>query len=57
MFAYEGSVSLTIRTQQPKGNPAKGTTTEEERHPATKDRIASLFRLAGQCGVWLDWID
>jgi tRNA 2-thiouridine synthesizing protein D len=57
VFAYEGAVSLTIRAQQPHADPAKGTTVEEERHPTTKDWIASLFRLAGQRGVRLDWIN
>ncbi len=46
VFAYEGAVGLTMQTQQPHANPAKGTTVEEEQHPTTKDWIAALFALA-----------
>jgi tRNA 2-thiouridine synthesizing protein D len=57
VFAYEGAVNLTMKAQQPHANPVKGTTLEEEQHPTTKDWIASLFALAQQQGVKLDWIN
>jgi tRNA 2-thiouridine synthesizing protein D len=57
VFAYEGAVSLTIKAQQPHANPVKGTTVEEEKHPTTKDWVASLFRLAQEKEVKLDWIN
>ena len=43
VFAYEGAVNLTMRSQQPHANPAKGTSVEEEQHPTTKDWITTLF--------------
>jgi sulfur relay (sulfurtransferase) complex TusBCD TusD component (DsrE family) len=57
VFAYEGAVSLSLKSQQPHANPVKGTTMEEERHPTTKDWIAALFRLAEEKGVQLQWIN
>jgi tRNA 2-thiouridine synthesizing protein D len=57
VFAYEGAVSLAMRSQQPHANPVKGTSAEEEHHPTTKDWIAALFRLAEQKGVQLNWIN
>ena len=57
VFAYEGAVNLTMKGQQPHANPVKGTTVEEEQHPTTKDWIASLFKLASQKGVKLDWVN
>ena len=57
VFAYEGAVSLTIRTQQPHPNPARGTSAEEEVHPTTKDWVASLFELAAQRGAKLEWVN
>lgn len=55
VFAYEGAVNLTMKGQQPHANPVKGTTVEQEQHPTTKDWIASLFKLAKDKGVKLDW--
>lgn len=57
VFAYEGAVNLTMKGQKPHANPVKGTTVEEEQHPTTKDWIASLFKLATDKGVKLDWIN
>lgn len=57
VFAYEGAVNLTMKGQQPHANPVKGTTVEEEQHPTTKDWIASLFQLASEKGVKLNWIN
>jgi tRNA 2-thiouridine synthesizing protein D len=57
VFAYEGAVSLTMKAQQPHANPVKGTTVEEGKHPTTKDWVTSLFRLAEEKGVKLDWIN
>lgn len=57
VFAYEGAVNLAIKAQQPHANPVKGTTVEEEQHPATKVWVAALFRLAEQNGVQLNWIN
>jgi tRNA 2-thiouridine synthesizing protein D len=56
VFAYEGTVNLTMKAQQPHANPAKGTTVEEEQHPTTKDWIASLFTLP-QGTQTLEWIN
>lgn len=57
VFAYEGAVNLTMKAQQPHANPVKGTTVEQEQHPTTKDWIGSLFQLAKEKGVKLDWIN
>lgn len=57
VFAYEGAVNLTMRNQQPHPNPVKGTSVEQEKHPTTKDWVASLFNLANKQGVKLDWIN
>lgn len=57
VFAYEGAVNLTMKAQQPHPNPVKGTSVEQEQHPTTKDWIASLFSLASQKGVKLDWVN
>lgn len=57
VFAYEGAVNLTMRAQQPHPNPVKGTSVEEERHPLTKDWVASLFKLANKKGAKLDWVN
>ena len=56
VFAYEGAVNLTMMAQQPHANPVKGTTIEEERHPTTKDWIASRFALP-QGEQTLEWIN
>ena len=57
VFAYEGAVALTMKGQQPHPNPVKGTSVEQEKHPTTKDWIASLFALAKAGGRRLDWIN
>lgn len=57
VFAYEGAVNLTMAEQKPHPNPVKGTTVEEEDHPTTKDWIASLFALAKERGLELDWVN
>ena len=57
VFAYEGAVNLTMKSQQPHANPVKGTSLEEEQHPTTKDWIAGLFRLAKTQGVEMIWIN
>lgn len=57
VFAYEGAVSLTFKDQKPHPNPVHGTTVEEEKHPTTKDFVTSLFTLAKEKGVKLDWIN
>ncbi len=57
VFAYEGAVSLTIKDQKPHPNPVHETSVEEEKHPTTKDFVASLFELAKENGVKLDWIN
>lgn len=56
VFAYEGAVSLTMKNQQPHANPVKGTTTEQEQHPTTKDWVASLFAMKSP-DQKLDWIN
>jgi tRNA 2-thiouridine synthesizing protein D len=57
VFAYEGAVSLTIKDQQPHPNPVHETSVEEEKHPTTKSLVASLFALAKEKGVKLDWVN
>ena len=57
VFAYGRAVNLTTKTQQPHANRVKETSVEEERQTATKDRAASLFQLAKQQGVKLDWVN
>jgi tRNA 2-thiouridine synthesizing protein D len=57
VFAYEGAVNLTMNAQQPHANPVKGTSVEQEQHPTTKDWVGSLFNLASQRGVKLDWVN
>ena len=57
VFAYEGAVNLTMKSQQPHANPVKGTTVEEEQHPTTKDWVAALFQLAKEKGVQFNWIN
>lgn len=57
VFAYEGAVSLTMKSQQPHPNPIKGTSVEEEQHPTTKDWIGALFALASKSGAKLDWVN
>jgi tRNA 2-thiouridine synthesizing protein D len=56
VFAMEGAANLT-NTHQPPVNSIKETSVEEERQTATKDRAASLFQLAKQQGVKLDWVN
>lgn len=57
VFAYEGAVSLTMRTQAPHANPVKGTTVEQEQHPTTKDWVGALFQLANEKQAKLDWVN
>jgi tRNA 2-thiouridine synthesizing protein D len=57
VFAYEGAVGLTMKAQQPHPNPAKGTSVEQEQHPTTKEWVSSMFDLAKEKGVKLDWIN
>ena len=57
VFAYEGAVNLTMKAQAPHPNPVKGTSAEQEAHPTTKDWVASLFKLAKDRGVKLDWVN
>jgi tRNA 2-thiouridine synthesizing protein D len=57
VFAYEGAINLTTKTQQSPANPVKETSVEEEQQTAAKDRVASLFQLAKQQGVKLDWVN
>ncbi len=57
VFAFEGAVSLALSGQKPHPNPVHGTSVEEEKHPTTKAFIASLFELAKDRGVKLDWVN
>jgi tRNA 2-thiouridine synthesizing protein D len=57
VFAYEGAVNLTMKAQAPHPNPVKGTSVEQEAHPTTKDWVASLFKMAKDKGVKLDWVN
>jgi len=57
VFAYEGAVNLTMKAQQPHPNPVKGTSVEQEQHPTTKEWISSLFKLAREKEVKLDWVN
>ncbi len=57
VFAYEGAVNLTMKAQAPHPNPVKGTSAEQEAHPTTKDWVASLFKMAKDKGVKLDWVN
>lgn len=57
VFAYEGAVSLTLKDQQPHGDPVKGTGGEAESHPTTRAFVAGLLELAAQKGVKVDWVN
>ena len=57
VFAYEGAVNLTMKAQAPHPNPVKGTSAEQEAHPTTKDWVASLFKMAKDKGLKLDWVN
>ena len=57
VFAYEGAVNLTMKAQAPHPNPVKGTSAEQEAHPTTTDWVASLFKMAKDKGVKLDWVN
>jgi tRNA 2-thiouridine synthesizing protein D len=57
VFAFEGGVSLTMAGQKPHPNPVHQTSVEEENHPTTRAFIASLFELAKERGVKLDWVN
>jgi tRNA 2-thiouridine synthesizing protein D len=54
VFAYEGSVNLTMAGQQPHANPVKGTSADEEHHPTTKDWVASLFKSHADKLEWVN---
>ncbi len=56
VFAYEGAVAYSFSAQKPHQNPIKGTSIEEEKHPNTKDWVASLLKAAEAKGLKLDWI-
>jgi tRNA 2-thiouridine synthesizing protein D len=56
VFAYEGAVSLPLKDQSPHPNPVKGTTTEEEDHPTTKNFVRSLLEI-GRDNPLLTWIN
>ena len=67
VFAYEGSVSLTMKEQKPHPNPVKGTSVEEQKHPTTANFVAGLLATGKvdwiNCGMCVDergagdWID
>lgn len=67
VFAYEGAVNLTMKDQEAHPNPVKGTTAEEEDHPASSRFIAGLLATEQvdwiNCGLCVDergagnWID
>ena len=67
VFAYEGSVSLTMKEQSAHANPVKGTTVEEQKHPTTANFVAGLLATGKvdwiNCGMCVDergagnWID
>ena len=57
VFATEGAVNATAKTSQTPANSVKETSVEEERQAASKDAAASLFQLAKQHGVKLNWVN
>ena len=67
VFAYEGSVSLTMKEQKAHPNPVKGTSVEEQKHPTTANFVAGLLATGKvdwiNCGMCVDergagdWID
>ncbi len=57
VFAYEGSVALTMKDQQPHANPVEGTSAPQEEHPTTRVFVAGLLQLAAEKGVTLDWVN
>jgi tRNA 2-thiouridine synthesizing protein D len=57
VFAMEGAVNLNTKAPHPPANFVRATSAEEDRRTATKDRAASLFQLAKQRGVKLDWVN
>jgi len=57
VFAMEGAVNLSAKAPQSPANSMRETSAEEERPTATKDRAASLFQLAKNQGVRLDWVN
>src|SRR6266849_8579769 len=62
VFAYEGAVLLTMRSQAPHPNPVKGTSVEVQDHPTTAGFIAALLELRSgdpqfqwiNCGLCVD---
>ena len=55
VFAFEGAVGLALAGQKAHANPVHGTSVAEENHPTTKAFVASLFEVAAERGVTLDW--
>ena len=57
VFAYEGAVALSFMRQARHANAVHGRSEVEELHPLPREWIASLFTLAGDRNVTLDWIN
>jgi len=57
VFAFEGAVHLSFAEQKAHPNPVKSTSVDEEKHPLTRDFVAGLFKLAGDKGCKLDWVN
>jgi tRNA 2-thiouridine synthesizing protein D len=56
MFAYEGAVLMTMRSQAPHPNPVKGTTVEEQQHPTTAAFVSALLE-KGRGEPRFEWIN
>jgi tRNA 2-thiouridine synthesizing protein D len=57
VFAYEGAINFTRKTQQFSDSRVKEASVEEKRQTAANDQMASLFQMAKQRGVKLDWLN
>ena len=57
VFAYEGAINFTRKTQRLSGGRVKEASVEEDRQTATNDQISSLFQMAKKRGVKLDWLN
>jgi tRNA 2-thiouridine synthesizing protein D len=57
VFLYEGATGLGFTGQKKHANAVKGTSVEDEDHALPREWIASLFELAKEKGVKLDWIN
>lgn len=55
VFAYEGAVGLAFAKQAKHANAVHGRDVEEEDHPLPREWIASLFKLAKEKKVMLNW--